>query len=166
MIAIFMDFIKKRTQVSWVAALVGLALIAAVGNWGCGDETGRTAPPEPQIIFHSPGGEAALKVEVARSPGEKSRGLMGRTGLEPDRGMIFVYDDPVETGFWMKDTLIPLSIAFISAEGMIVDIQDMDPMTLEVHYPAAPYVYAVEANRGFFERNGVRRDDTSTLALP
>ena len=104
-----------------------------------------------------------LKLEVARSLEDRSRGLMGRTYLEPGTGMLFIWESPTETPFWMKDTLIPLSIAFIAADGAVIDIQDMEPQSLTRHYPAGPYIYAVEANRGFFEKNGVSSGDQATF---
>ncbi len=81
---------------------------------------------------------------------------MNRTSLAPDDGMVFVWDGDVREGFWMKNTLIPLSVAFISGNGTIVDIEDMAPLTLTDHRPAVPYRYAVEANQGFFSRNDIQ----------
>lgn len=75
--------------------------------------------------------------------------------MAEDEGMIFVWNEPVTGGFWMKNTYIPLSIAFVSSDLRIIDIQDMEPLSLEPHEPAGPYLYAIEANQGFFERNGI-----------
>lgn len=105
-----------------------------------------------------------MKLEVVRSPEDRSRGLMGRTYLESDKGMIFVWETPTDSPFWMKDTLIPLSIAFINGDGAVIDIQDMEPQTLTRHFPPGPYLYAVEANKGFFEKNGVASGDRVSLA--
>lgn len=105
-----------------------------------------------------------LKLEVVRSPEDRARGLMGRTYLEPDKGMVFVWETPTDSPFWMKDTLIPLSIAFITGDGAVIDIQDMEPQTQTRHFPPGPYLYAVETNRGFFERNGVARGDRASFA--
>ena len=87
--------------------------------------------PTARVIFHAANGEnSELKVEVARTGQERATGLMNRKQLDADSGMIFVWDDPVRSGFWMKDTYIPLSIAFIAEDGTIVDIQDMQPLDL------------------------------------
>jgi uncharacterized membrane protein (UPF0127 family) len=80
---------------------------------------------------------------------------MYRQSLAPDAGMLFVYDHQATEGYWMHNTLIPLSIAWIDQNGSIVDIQDMQPQTDDVHYPAAPYWYALEVNQGWFLAHGV-----------
>ena len=88
---------------------------------------------------------------------------MGRASLAPDSGMIFTWDRDTHEGFWMKDTLIPLSIAFISSEGIIIDIQDMEPQTLAAHSPTGPYRYAVETSKGFFAGQGISKGDRVDL---
>ena len=75
--------------------------------------------------------------------------------LPEDGGMLFVYDRPANEGYWMHNTLTPLSIAWIDRDGTIVDIQDMQALTDDVHYPAAPYWYSLEANLGWFFNHGV-----------
>ena len=97
----------------------------------------------------------SLWLEVAATPEDRTRGLMFRESLPWDTGMLFVFEQPSVAGFWMRNTLIPLSIAWLDRDGTIVDIQDMQPLTDEVHAPAAPYVYAIETNQGWFEANGV-----------
>ena len=96
-----------------------------------------------------------VELELARTPEEHQVGLMFRESLPWERGMLFVYDRQATEGYWMHNTLIPLSIAWISKEGTIVDIQDMQPLTDDVHFPAAPYWYALETNQGWFFENGV-----------
>lgn len=111
-------------------------------------------------------GEAfLLNLEVARTSAERQRGLMERTELDDNRGMIFVYDAPTRLVFWMKDTLLPLSIAFLATDGEIVDIQDMAPLDTTFHYSAQPAQYAVEVNQGYFDRRGVRVGDWLDLRL-
>jgi uncharacterized protein len=100
-----------------------------------------------------------VRVEVAKSPEEQSRGLMGRTSLGKDEGMLFLYDREVHHGFWMKNTLIPLSIAFVDSEGRIITILDMEPLTLESHLPPRPFLYALEMNKGWFSQNGIKAGD-------
>lgn len=90
---------------------------------------------------------------------------MGREALAADAGMIFVWDRDIREGFWMKDTLIPLSIAFIASDGVIIDIQDMEPQTLTVHYPSGPYRYALEVNKGYFQGNRIRIGDRADVRL-
>jgi uncharacterized protein len=104
-----------------------------------------------------------VKVEVVQTEEEKARGLMFRESLGKNEGMLFVYEKEEFLSFWMKNTRIPLSIAFIDATGRIVDIQDMDPFSLETHTSAVPAVYALEVNQGWFQRNGVTPGDRVNL---
>ncbi len=116
-------------------------------------------------IDSSGGDEVAVRVEIANSPDEQARGLMGRTALAEGRGMLFVFPDEEVRSFWMRNTLIPLSIAFMDSEGQIVDLQDMKPLDDNPpHYvPAEPTRYALEVNRGFFEERGVEEGDSADL---
>jgi len=98
-------------------------------------------------------------VEVAKIPEERTHGLMGRKHLGKDEGMIFVFEKEDYHGFWMKDTQIPLSIAFIDKEGRIVSITDMKTLTLESHTPPQPILYALEMKKGWFSANGIKVGD-------
>lgn len=140
---------------------LGLALLAAAGCSADSGDTSTAAALPPQAIFQPGSGspEVILFLEVARTQKQKSQGFMGRMSLAPDQGMLFVWETPTQGSFWMKNTYIPLSIAFISGEGVIIDIQDMTPHSLEPHKPAAAYSYAIEANRGFFADTGIRAGD-------
>ena len=106
-------------------------------------------------IINSAGEEVPLRVEIADTPAKRERGLMERTVLAEDAGMLFVFGREVTNAFWMRNTLIPLSIAYIDAQGRIVDIQDMQPLDETPHPPAAPYQYALEVNQGFFAEHGI-----------
>jgi uncharacterized membrane protein (UPF0127 family) len=113
------------------------------------------------VIDASGGKEVEVRVEVADDVAEQAKGLMDRTTLGENRGMLFVFPEERELSFWMKNTLIPLSIAFIDSESRIIDIQDMKPLDDEPpHYVSAePAQYTLEVNRGFFEERGVRVGD-------
>lgn len=106
-----------------------------------------------------------MTLEVADTPESRAVGLSKRSSLPVDAGMLFVFPSDDQAPFWMKDTWIPLSIAFISAGGRIVDLQDMQSMTEELHRPAQPYRYALEVNQGFFKKNGVNAGDRVELQL-
>ena len=110
------------------------------------------------------GSNVDLLVEVADDAAERNKGLMLRESLPDDQGMLFVFEDESQHGFWMKDTLIPLSIAFIEGEGVVIDIQDMEPRDETIHKPDEPYLYAVEANQGWFARNGIEPRSQVRLA--
>ena len=92
---------------------------------------------------------------------------MYRTAPAKDRGMPFVYPDEEERSFWMRNTLIPLSIAFMDSEGRVVDIQDMKALDDDPpHYVSAePAQYALEVNEGFFEERGVEVGDRANLPV-
>ena len=100
-------------------------------------------------------GDARINVEVVKTEAERNVGLMFRSELGRDWGMLFVYDREEPLTFWMKNTRIPLSIAFIDRTLAVRDIQDMQPMSEVRHTSKAPVVYALEANRGWFARHGV-----------
>ncbi len=113
------------------------------------------------IIDASGGKKVEVWVELADGPFEQARGLMYRKALGEDRGMLFVYAEERELSFWMKNTRIPLSIAFIDSERRIIDIQDMKPLDDEPpsYVSTEPAQYALEVNQGFFEKNGVKLGD-------
>ena len=129
------------------------------------------APPTanvalPQVIFNPATGAAVtLYVEIADTPDKQETGLMNRTAMAEDQGMLFAFEGQTTVPFWMKDTLLPLSIAFIADTGRIVDIQDMQPQDLTLHNPAAPYSYAIEVNQGYFRRHAIAVGDHVTLPV-
>ncbi len=100
-------------------------------------------------------GKHKVMAEVAITPDQRSVGLMHRFSLKPDHGMLFVFERPEMQFFWMKNTYIPLSIAFIAADGRIVNIEDMRPQTVESHYSKAPVLYALEMRKGWFAERGI-----------
>jgi uncharacterized protein len=135
-------------------------------------EDTKTAPEPAQAselrtvtIHTSSGKEVRMRAEFADNAFERARGLMYRTALAEDRGMLFVYSDEAQRSFWMRNTLIPLSIAFMDSEGRIVDIQDMKSLDDDPpHYVSAkPAQYALEVNRGFFEEHGIKVGDRVEL---
>jgi uncharacterized membrane protein (UPF0127 family) len=110
-------------------------------------------------------GAVKLVVEVADNPVERSVGLMHRNHLPEDRGMLFVYPDEAARAFWMKNTTIPLSIAFADATGTIIAVMDMIPDDGALRYRSpGPAKYALEVNRGWFKKNGV--DVGDRLVIP
>jgi uncharacterized protein len=128
--------------------------------------TGEKTPELPTVTIHaSCGEEVRVRVEVADDPAEQAKGLMERTTLGENRGMLFVFPEERELSFWMKNTLIPLSIAYIDSEGRIVDILNMKPLDdRPPHYVSSePAQYALEVNQGFFEKRGVKVGDRVEL---
>ena len=109
------------------------------------------------------GGLASLVAEVAESDEERARGLMHRASLPDGEGMLFVFDRDQRLSFWMKDTVIPLSIAFVAADGRITEIRDMRPLDLAPVVSERSVRYALEVPRGWFGRAGVREGDVVRL---
>ena len=100
-------------------------------------------------------GGVPITVELAESPETKQRGLMGRDSLPDDYGMLFVYDSERTLSFWMRNTKIPLDIAFIDANGVIVDIERLEPRSEESVLSSSPAMYALEISEGWFSENGI-----------
>lgn len=150
----------RNTAAALVAATLGLAACGVVGY---------PSPDAPaSLTITTDRDEVLLVVEVADTDEERRRGLMGRERLAPNDGMAFVFDEAVSSGFWMKDTLIPLSIAFWDEEGRIVAILDMDPCEADpcpVYEPGTAYVGAVEVRQGLFEFRGVEVGDRVELLI-
>lgn len=105
-------------------------------------------------------GSHTIRAELADTPDRMREGLMGRTQLAADSGMLFLLGPPDDLYcFWMKNTLLPLSIAFIDERGRIVSIQDMQPLSLAPHCPPSAVTTALEMAQGWFARTGIRVGD-------
>lgn len=100
-------------------------------------------------------GEKKLSIEIADEPQEREQGLMFVRNLEDNHGMLFVFDYPDYLGFWMKNTYIPLSIAFIDENGFIIDIQDMEPLSEVTITSKRRALYALEVKKGWFADNAI-----------
>ncbi len=104
-----------------------------------------------------------MVVELAITQSEQNVGLMGRTSLPADNGMLFVFAASGRYAFWMKDTIMPLSIAFIDVNGKIVDIKDMQPLSETTVAPDADYNRALEVPQGYFRQKGILPGDSFVL---
>ena len=103
-----------------------------------------------------------LKVELALSEEQREQGMMFRKTMGKEDGMLFVFDAPGYHAMWMKNTLIALSVAFMDKDGVILNILDMEPQTLDSHMAAGPAVYAIETNKGWFAEKKVKAGDKVT----
>lgn len=131
--------------------LVGLALCAGAVSAQPSLGLGR-------VTFLGDAGWHSITVEIADTPQAQSLGLMYRNNLGEDEGMIFLYDSPVRGAFWMKNTLIPLSIAFYDENWRIVMILDMEPCRVDpcpVYDPDVTYLGAIEVNQSYFATRGI-----------
>ena len=164
-----------------VAVLLLLVALAAAGAFLLPARRGATEPapagppaPVPATTaagaprtarYELRGGErppVEVLLEVAATPGERSRGLMFRRELPPNTGMVFLFPQDTTAAFWMKNTLVPLSIAFVAADGRVVTVREMVPCTADpcpTYAPDGPYRYAVELPAGAFAAAGVEPGD-------
>jgi|SRR5208282_2284618 len=139
-----------------MSSRVGVVLLAAVLLL-----TGCRSAPE-RVTLGAAG--QSLTVEVARSEAQRERGLMERRDLGARDGMIFVFDRDDHLTFWMKNTPTPLSIAFLSAEGKVLEIEDMEPFSESVVRSKIAARYALELKKGAFRELGIAAGDV--LAFP
>lgn len=147
-----------------VLLLSAIALsCAACGAAGDSNTTAEPSLNPATTMIETDDGVVLVYSEVADTPEERAEGLMNRESLEEDEGMMFLYFEEHRGGFWMKDTSIPLSIAFFDRTGKIVSILDMDPCEEEdpcpTYDPGKPYWGALEVNQGAFEEWGVEVGD-------
>jgi hypothetical protein len=143
------------------AAAAGLILITALILGTCGSS--ESIDRQPLTIVAANGTTARLEVEIADTADERAVGLMGRTELPLDTGMLFVYDASPR-GFWMKDTRLELTAAFIAECGEILAFADLEPFSEEIKNISQTYSYGLEVDQGWFERNGIAVGDL--VALP
>ena len=127
------------------ALLVGAASVSA-----------QDAPQRLQNRTTLGAGMYNMQVEVALTPQEHAIGLMHRTSMGANDGMLFVFDRPGVQCFWMKNTLIPLAVAFVADDGTVVNLDEMKPQTLDSHCSTQPVRYVLEMNAGWFKKKGVK----------
>ena len=111
-------------------------------------------PTEYRVIPLS-AGIHVIQAEVAMTPPEREKGLMNRRALGPSQGMVFLFDQPAVQCMWMRNTLIPLSVAFIADDGRVLNVEEMAAQTDDNHCAAKPARYALEMNKGWFAKHGI-----------
>ncbi len=126
-----------------------LAIILGTVVWGAA-----AVDPRPDVALITFGADTVL-AEVVDSPGERSVGLQFRDDVPDGTGMLFVFQSEAPRSFWMKDTYIALDIAYLDVNFRIVDIQQMEPQTEELHSSAAPAMFALEVRKGWFAEKGI-----------
>lgn len=117
-----------------------------------------TAQPAPQNLpaISLGAGMHLIQAQVASTPQQREIGLMFRKQMAPHEGMLFVFEQPATQCFWMRNTLLPLSAAFVADDGTIVNIEDMAPMTETSHCSTKPVRYVLEMNQGWFAKRGLK----------
>ena len=104
-------------------------------------------------------GKSSVTAEVANTETQRATGLMNRRMLPEDRGMLFVFPEIALHAMWMMNTYVPLSVAVMDRDGVIINIEDMQPQTQDTHPAARPARYALEVNLGWFRKRGIKPGD-------
>ena len=126
-----------------------LLLVSAMPMWA------QDGPQKlPSVALNA--GMHNIQAELAQTPDERSIGLMFRKSMGANEGMLFAFEQPAKQCFWMKNTLLPLSIAFVSADGTVVNIDDMKPQTLDSHCSVKEVPFVLEMNAGWFAKRGIK----------
>lgn len=147
----------NRISVLLFAAVIAFSLALSQGI-ACAKDP--QAPRLKKILV----GKTPLWVEVAETLEKQERGLMFRRSMPDNEGMLFVYKEPIEMSFWMRNTFIPLDIAFIGADGVILNIHQARPLDESVLYRSAGAAkYVIETNQGWFSRHGIGPGDRVSL---
>lgn len=116
--------------------------------------------PQPKLPTVALGaGMHNIVAEVASTPLQRQIGMMMRTQMAQNEGMLFVFDQPEPQCFWMRNTLLPLAIAFIGDDGRIVNIAEMQPQSDDSHCSAKPVRFVLEMNKGWFDKRGLKAGD-------
>lgn len=142
-----MTLIKFRTAVLTLVLGTGLLATASAQNMGQPQDL-------PTVTLHA--GMHNIVAQVAKTSEQRQIGLMFRKEMAGHEGMIFVFEDPATQCFWMRNTLIPLSAAFVADDGSIVNIEDMKPLSDQSHCSAKPVRYVLEMNQGWFAKRGLK----------
>ena len=146
---------KRLTLIIAISLIIILTVWFVFGSGGNNSEMKKGTI----VLKNSNDEEYELTVEIADEDEERKEGLMNRDSLCENCGMLFVYEEDVLGSFWMKNTSIPLSIAFIAEDGTINEIQQMEPNTKESHFPSDRYRYALEVNQGYFSERNIEAGD-------
>jgi uncharacterized membrane protein (UPF0127 family) len=132
------------------------SLLLALATFAASAQDG----PQPKLpTVPLTAGMHVIQAEVAQTPTQQMIGMMHRRSMGTNEGMLFVYDEPLRLCFWMRNTLIPLTIAFIADDGRIVHTADMKPLDETSHCTPEPVRFALEMNQGWFAKRGIKKGD-------
>ena len=155
---------SKRNYNSRLFVLFALFIFFIFTTCAAKPASSRDGKPQtglPTKTITITGGSVTVNVEVelAQTDEQRSTGLMYRTSLEDGKGMLFIFNEDQVLSFWMKNTLIPLSIAYIASDGRILEIYDMEPQNLTPVHSSRSVRYALEVPQGWFSRAGLEPGD-------
>lgn len=131
----------------------GLLIVLALAASSAHAQTASPQPPLPIMALTA--GIHVIQAEAATTVAQRSKGLMMRATMPINAGMVFRFDEKGAHCMWMRNTLLPLSVAFIDDDGTIANIEDMDPQTDDTHCARRPVRYALEMNKGWFSKRGI-----------
>lgn len=143
---------RRRTLWAGLCA-VGLGLgVTAAPTWA----QPTPQPPQTQLPrTELRAGMHRIQAQVAHTPGQRNIGLMWRREMPTNEGMLFVFEQPGVQCFWMQNTLLPLTAAFLDEQGTIVNLADMAPQTTDQHCSSRPVRYVLEMHQGWFAKRGI-----------
>lgn len=144
------NLLKRLRPAALAAAVLLLSPYSAQAQSPLGPRQNTLSVSQLSVGIH------VIQAEVAKTEDQRRIGLMNRTELPGNNGMLFVFEQPDMQCFWMRNTLIPLSIAFIADDGTITNIEDMAPQTDDAHCSRKPVRYALEMSQGWFADHGVK----------
>ncbi|MFE1571766.1 DUF192 domain-containing protein [Comamonas odontotermitis] len=142
-----LNFLARTSTVALALGLSALSLSATAQTAG-----------EPQMNLQRTelsAGMHRIHAQVAQTPRQREVGLMHRKEMPAAEGMLFVFEQPAMQCFWMKNTLLPLTAAFVADDGTIINLADMQPMTEDSHCSRKPVRYVLEMNQGWFKQKGI-----------
>lgn len=134
---------------------IAIALLSLSVSWTAFSQTSDAPQLDlPRIKLSA--GMHLIDTQVARTNAQRQTGLMHRPSMPQTEGMLFVFDEPATQCFWMKNTLLPLTAAFVADDGRIVNLANMKPQTTDSHCSTQPVRYVLEMNQGWFDKKGIK----------
>lgn len=134
---------------------IAIALLGLGVSWTAFSQTSDAPQLDlPRIKLSA--GMHLIDTQVARTNAQRQTGLMHRPTMPQTEGMLFVFDEPATQCFWMKNTLLPLTAAFVADDGRIVNLANMKPQTTDSHCSTQPVRYVLEMNQGWFDKKGIK----------
>lgn len=134
--------------------IASLVLALAAGLTGMAQAQNQPQMDLPRIKIAA--GMHLIDTQVAATPEQRSTGLMHRADMPAAEGMLFVFEQSAQQCFWMKNTLLPLTAAFVADDGTIVNLADMKPLSTDSHCSTQPVRYVLEMNQGWFKKKGIK----------
>lgn len=143
-----------------VAALAALALVVSVQRTLLANDRPMVLPTDPSpLVVQTDSGRRSFTIEVARTADERKRGLMYRTSMPDDHGMLFVFDRTQQLEFWMKNTPMPLDLIFIGPDGKVKAVRRGKPFSTDIISPDAPCRFVLEVKAGIAQKTGIADGD-------